>query len=325
MPCRAEIRHLSSGYEDELDVLVFNDEPQWCLLERFHRARRRVYYALHYSALYGKRSSWEALRAEVDLQLANSTWTAEQDAAETGHRPEVVLSGNDRSIFAPQGGPRPVEVLCTGDRRDWKGTDTIRAAAERLGIPSDAAEPANRAGLLELSGLVRFRHPLVRSVVYREATSGHRRLVHGGLAEATDRDLDPDRRAWHLAAASSGPDEAVAAELERSAERAQARGGLAAAAAFLRRAAALSGDPARDADRALAAAEASLGAGELDAAGEQLATVESRLPDELERARVDLLRAENALAQNRGGDAPVQLIRAAKALEKLDVRLTRNT
>ncbi|HEY5699473.1 MAG TPA: glycosyltransferase [Acidimicrobiales bacterium] len=135
MPCRAEIRHLSSGYDDELDVLVFNDEPQWYLLERFRRARHRVYYALHYSALYGKRSSWEALRAEVDLQLANSTWTADQVEAETGHRPEVVLSGIDRSIFAPHDGPRNVEVLCTGDRRDWKGTDTIRAAAERLGVP----------------------------------------------------------------------------------------------------------------------------------------------------------------------------------------------
>ncbi len=134
MSCRAQVRHLRDGYDDDLDVLLFNDEPQWFLLDRFGRARRRVFYALHHSGLYQKRSSWEALRAEVDLQLANSAWTADQIAAEIGHRPEVVISGIDRSVFCPHGGAKRHEVLCAGDERWWKGTDTIRAAADHLGL-----------------------------------------------------------------------------------------------------------------------------------------------------------------------------------------------
>src|SRR5262249_14497805 len=121
-------------------------------------------------------------------------------------------------------------------------------ASERLGITASAGATD---GLLELGERVTFRHPLVRSAVYRSADGSERRAVHRTLAEATDRDVDPDRRAWHLAAAAAGPDEEVASELERSAGRAQARGGLAAAAAFLQRAVALTGDPARRADRAL--------------------------------------------------------------------------
>ena len=134
------------------------------------------------------------------------------------------------------------------------------SASERLGIDVSALEAAT-AGWLEVRERVTFRHPLVRSAVYRSAGAPERRAVHLALADATDRSADPDRRAWHLAAAAVGPDEHVALELERSAGRAQARGGLAAAAAFLQRAVALTGDPARRADRALAAAEASVGAG----------------------------------------------------------------
>ncbi len=138
----------------------------------------------------------------------------------------------------------------------------LRRASQRIGI-DDAAVDATE-GLLELGTRVTFRHPLVRSAVYRSADAAQRRAAHLALAEVTARSADPDRRAWHLAAAAAGPDEEIALELEQSAGRAQARGGLAAAAAFLQRAVALTGDPERRADRALAAAQASLGVGAFD-------------------------------------------------------------
>jgi DNA-binding CsgD family transcriptional regulator len=198
------------------------------------------------------------------------------------------------------------------------------SASERLGIEVSAVEPAT-SGLLALEERVTFRHPLVRSAVYRSAGAEERRAAHLALAEATDREVDPDRRAWHLAAATASPDEDVALELERSAGRAQARGGLAAAAAFLQRAVALTGDPTRRADRALAAAEASLGAGTFDVARGLLAAAEVGRLDELQRARLDLLRAEAAYSEKRGSDAPALLLRAAKTLEPLDPRLARET
>ena len=198
-------------------------------------------------------------------------------------------------------------------------------AATRMGVSVEAGDPAAAAGLLELGGRVRFRHPLVRSAVYRAASPGDRRRVHDALAEATDPEVDPDRRAWHRAHATPGPDDDVAAELERSAGRAQARGGLAAAAAFLERAAGLTPEPARRAERALAAAQAKQQAGAPDAALELLAMAEEGPLDELQRARVDLVRAQIAFAVNRGSDAPPLLLRAAKRLEPLDVALARET
>ena len=196
-------------------------------------------------------------------------------------------------------------------------------ASERLGIAVSAVDETD--GLLALEERVTFRHPLARSAVYRTAGGPERRAVHLALAEVTDRQIDPDRRAWHLAAAAAGPDEEVALELERSAGRAQARGGLAAAAAFLQRALALTGDPARRTDRALASAEASLGAGVFDAARGLLATAEVGPLDELQRARLDLLRAEAAYSESRGSAAPALLLRAAKTLEPLDPQLARET
>jgi DNA-binding CsgD family transcriptional regulator len=198
-------------------------------------------------------------------------------------------------------------------------------AAEQLGIGPSATAADETEGLLAIGERVMFRHPLVRSAVYRSATLQERRAVHLALAEATDGDVDPDRRAWHLAAAAAGPDEQVAVELERSASRAQARGGLAAAAAFLQRAVALTGDSARRADRALAAAEASLQAGLFDVARRLLATAEVGPVDELQRARLDLLRAEAAYAESRGSEAPALLLRAAKTLDPLDPKLARDT
>jgi tetratricopeptide (TPR) repeat protein len=198
-------------------------------------------------------------------------------------------------------------------------------AAKRIGMRVEAGDPAAAAGLVEFGRRVRFRHPLVRSAVYRAASPGDRRRVHGALAEATDPRVDPDRRAWHRAQATPGPDEDVAAELERSAGRAQARGGLAAAAAFLERAVELTLDPARRGERALAAAQAKQQAGAPDAALGLLAIAEEGPLDELQRARADLLSAQIAFAVNRGSDAPPLLLRAAKRLEPLDVVLARET
>ena len=198
-------------------------------------------------------------------------------------------------------------------------------AAERLGIGADAAAPADAAGLCEFGAWVRFRHPLVRSAVYRAASPDERQSTHRALAEATDPEVDPDRRAWHRAQAAPGPDEDVAQELERSAGRAQARGGLAAAAAFLERAAELTLDPARRAQRALEAAQANHQAGAPEAALALLAIAQTGPPDELRRALVDVLRAQIAFAVNRGRDALPLLLKAAKRLEPLDARLARET
>src|SRR5580693_9140259 len=198
-------------------------------------------------------------------------------------------------------------------------------AAERLGIGAGALVPAADAGLLTIGERVTFRHPLVRSAVYRAAPPADRRAAHRALAGATDPRADPDRCAWHRAQATLGPDEDVAAELERSAGRAQARGGLAAAAAFLERAAALTVDPARRAERALAAAQATYQAGAFDAALGLLGTAEAGPPDPFRRARADLLRGQVAFASSHGSDAPPLLLKAARQFEPLDPQLARET
>ncbi|HEX4760074.1 MAG TPA: AAA family ATPase, partial [Thermoleophilaceae bacterium] len=199
-------------------------------------------------------------------------------------------------------------------------------AAERLHISGPVLDAAETAGLIEVdSARVRFRHPLVRSALYRAAPPQERRQAHRALAEATDAQLDPDRRAWHLAESTGGPDEDVAAELERAAGRAKARGGSAAAAAFLERAADLTLDPLCRAQRALAAAQTKYEAGALDDALTLLATAESGALGELERARVDLLRAQIAFTSRRGSDAPPLLLKAARELEAVDPDLARAT
>ncbi|MGH7648898.1 MAG: helix-turn-helix transcriptional regulator [Gemmatimonadaceae bacterium] len=198
-------------------------------------------------------------------------------------------------------------------------------AADVLGIGSDAAALAVADGLIELGTRVRFRHPLARSAAYRAATARERRNIHRALAEVTDPTADPDRRAWHRAHAALGPDETVAGELERSADRAQSRGGVAAAAAFLERATDLTPDPARRVTRALAAAQLKFEAGAAEAAYALLAAAEIGPLGELDRARLARLRAHMVFAQRRGRDAPVLLLDAAKRLEALHAGLARYT
>src|SRR5215468_1343477 len=198
-------------------------------------------------------------------------------------------------------------------------------AAGRLEIAASAAAAAEADGLVEIGTRVRFRHPLVRSAVYRSAALPDRRAAHLALAEGTDRDRDPDRQAWHLAAAAAGPDEQVAAELERSAGRARARGGVAAAAAFLQRAVTLTREPGPRTERALAAAHASLQAGAFDAALELVAAAEAGPLDDLQRAQVGLLRGQVAFAASAGSEAPALLLEAARQLEPLDDALARQT
>jgi DNA-binding CsgD family transcriptional regulator len=201
----------------------------------------------------------------------------------------------------------------------------LHRAAGSLGLHMAAANPAVDAGLLKVSGRVEFAHPLVRSAAYRTAAADDRQRVHRALAEATDVEADSDRRAWHRAHAAPGPEEHVAGELERSAGRAQARGGVAAAAAFLQRAVALTVEPARRAERALAAAQASLQAGAFEAALGLLVTAEAGPLDEFQRARVDLLRAELGFTSDLGSDAPALLLKAARRLEPFDLELARAT
>ena len=204
-------------------------------------------------------------------------------------------------------------------------TALLWRSARELGIPEAAASTVESDGLLTLDGAARFRHPLVRSAVYGSAEPNERREVHRALADATDPELDPDRRAWHRAQATSVPDEEVAAEHERSAGRAQARGGLAAVAAFLERAAALTPEPTHRARRLLAAAGAKRDSGDPEAALALLAGVEAGVLDELGQGRVDLLRAEIALEQRRGADAGRLFLDAASRLEPLDPELARET
>ena len=201
----------------------------------------------------------------------------------------------------------------------------ILRAAEVLGLDTEAMNLAVAADLLEFGATVHFRHPLVRSAAYRTATAEDRRAVHEALAAVTDPLADPDRRAWHRAHATAGPDEAVAEELIGSAGRAMRRGGVAAAAAFWERAVALTPDPGKRASRALTAAEAKYAAGDFETAQALLVTAEVGPPGELDEARAQRMRAQVAFALRRGGDAPPLMLRAAQRLQSLDAELARQT
>jgi hypothetical protein len=182
---------------------------------------------------------------------------------------------------------------------------------------------ATATGLVEFSTRIRFCHPLARSAVYLAAGPDQRRAAHRALAEVTDPVLDPDRRAWHRAQACTGPDDDVAADLERSASRARARGGVAAAAAFLERSAALSLDAGKRIERTLAAAQAKLDAGAADAAADLVATVENAGLDDLQHAHVDLLRGQVAFVRRHDGDGPMYILRAARRLAGPDPERSR--
>ena len=201
----------------------------------------------------------------------------------------------------------------------------VLRAAGRLDIDTSALGPAETADLFEIGTSARFRHPLVRSAVYRSAAPGSRQQVHKVLAEVSTSDEDADRHAWHRALAATGPDEDVAAELEAAAGRAQARGGVAATAAFLQRATDLTPDPARQGGRALAAAGASIQAGEFETASRLLATAWAGPLDDLGRAHIDLLNAQLAFISSRGTDATPLLLAAARRLESLDISMARET
>jgi DNA-binding CsgD family transcriptional regulator len=222
--------------------------------------------------------------------------------------------------------PGPTKRLMLLAAADPVGDATLLwRAAQTLGIQRRAAEPAATERLLEIGARVRFRHPLVRSAVYRAAPAADRRAAHGALAAATDPETDPDRRAWHRAQAATPPDEQVARELIHSADRARGRGGIAAAAAFLDQAVAFTPNAAVRASRALAAARAKFAAGDLAAAESLLATAEVGPLEELARAQVQHVRAQMAFDLRRGSDAPPLLLRAAQRLEPLDAELARET
>jgi DNA-binding CsgD family transcriptional regulator len=254
--------------------------------------------------------------------------TAQELAGGFGLPSAMRMSGDMQENFR-----RRVEVLPDPTRRllliaaaePLGDPALVWGAAARLGILADATRPATEAGLVEFGTRVRFRHPLVRSAVYGSASAEQRQEMHAALADATDPLHDPDRRAWHRASAAPGPDEEVAAELERSAGRAQARGGMAAAAAFLERATTLTLDPARRTERALEAASAKIRAGAFGEARDLLAIAGAGPLSDFQQARIELVGAELAFLTDRNSEAPLMLLKAARRLEPIDPELSRRT
>ena len=237
--------------------------------------------------------------------------------------PRRIEAGFRRRVLAL---PAPTQRLLLLAAADPTGDPVLLwSAAHRCGIPAESAGPAEAEGLVRFGTQVAFRHPLLRSAIYGAAPSAARRAAHQALAGVTDPAHDPDRRAWHRAQATIGPDEEVAAELERSADRARTRGGLPAAAAFLQHAVRITPDPAHRAQRAYSAALATFHAGAFDDARRLLATAQAGQLDEFKRAKAQLLQAQIAFARGGGGDAPGLLLAAARRLEPFDPTLARDT
>jgi DNA-binding CsgD family transcriptional regulator len=259
------------------------------------------------------------------LELPSSTTPG---PVAVGFRPSPDLSGRIEETFRRRRESLPDDtqlLLLVAAAEPAGDPAVVWRAAEQLGVKRAALEPAENAGLLKIDSLVYFRHPLVRREVYEAATVERRRRVHQALAEATDCDVDRDRRAWQFAEAASGADESVASELEGAGSRARERGGLAAAAAFLARSAALTPEPHARTRRALVAATAHYEAGSLDDALTLLAMVDPNDLDDRSRAKVHLLRAQITYAGRRGSDAHPLLLRAARELEAFDPDLAHAT
>jgi DNA-binding CsgD family transcriptional regulator len=261
------------------------------------------------------------------LELAAGMAEAELAGGFAGPRP-ASLPGQlqDHYLHRVRLLPGPARQLILLAAADPTGDATLLwRAAQTLGLGPDAAAAARAEQLLDVGSRVRFRHPLVRSAAYEAGSPEDRRAAHLALAEATDARADPERRVWHLAAAATGPDEEVAAALEQAAAKIGARAGLAAAAAFLQRSVALTAEPGRHTERALAAALAQLHAGAFDIALALLAQAEAHAVDDLQRARVEQLRGQAEWASVSGREAPVLLLQAARRLESLDAGLARET
>ena len=261
------------------------------------------------------------------LQLPRGL-TPEELAGGFGLPGAAPLAGRIEDSFLRQleGLPGPTRLLLLLAAADPSGDpELVRRAAARLDLAAEAGEPAVEAGLAEFGARVRFRHPLARSAVYRSASFADRRMVHGALAEETDPVADPDRGAWHRAQGAAGPDEGIASELESSAGRAQARGGMAAAAAFLERAALLTSDPRHRARRLLTSAKAKREAGALEAASELLAAAAAGALDALGVAAAERLRGQIASDQRRISDSVPLFLHAAQLFTPVNVALARET
>ncbi len=277
--------------------------------------------------------------------------TAERILLETGGNPLALVELGGELSAGQLGGRSPLpEPLPLGRRLEGRFLARVRTlpqetqtllllaslqqhgdpeqlwrAAASLGVGPGAADLPELDRLITFAPRVTFGHPLVRSAVYQGATARARRRAHQALATACDPERDPDRRAWHLGSAAAGPDEEVAAELERSAERARGRGGWASNAAFLHRAAELTPDPRCRAERELAAATAKLTAGDPTAARALLEVANPELADPLARAQARRLDGAIRLGTGHLGESAAILLEAARAFEPLDNRLTRDT
>lgn len=259
------------------------------------------------------------------LELSHSIGPAELSGGFAGSDGRYVLPPFERSLQRRlKDLPRPtLRLLLVAAVEPVGDLALLCRAAGLLGVGIEAAAPAQAAGLVDIGVALRFRHPLVRSAIYRAASPKDRRSAHEALAEATDPSADPDRRAWHRGQATAGPDAEVADELERCADRAAKRGGLASVAAFLENAAFLTAETSPRNRRALAAAQAKLDAGEPEEALRLLASVKTATLDQAQRAAAETLRARIAFSAKRDDDAVAMLLRAAALTAPVDARSAR--